>query len=139
MPRRPARPHILHCHPHIGGRTNIYQVGHRRRINRDKCSQAGEHVPTCLQAAVIHRRCRRALRQSPGQIPAIALGGTLNGAALDLDTDPLCACSVVEQQPYPTSFMIDSRSDQCLSNHLGAATLTGGVASSPVLVLVMQH
>jgi hypothetical protein len=60
--------------------------------------------------SIIPRR-GRALRQSPSQIPAIALGGTLNGAALDLDTDPLCACSAVEQRPYPTSFMIDSRSE----------------------------
>jgi hypothetical protein len=41
-----------------------------------------------LLTSIISRR-GRALRQSPGQIPAIALGGTLNGAALDLDTDPL--------------------------------------------------
>jgi hypothetical protein len=35
----------------------------------------------------------------PGQIPAIALGDALNGAALDLDADPLAACSAVEQRP----------------------------------------
>jgi hypothetical protein len=45
----------------------------------------------------------------PGQIPAIALGDTLNGAALDLDAH--AACSAVEQRPYPITLLIDSRSE----------------------------